>query len=191
MSTKVPKKNFDNLFDNAMYNLSEKISPTLYKYNITPNQITILGIISGLVACYYLYIDQLHLSLVFIILSCFLDDLDGHHARKYKLVSKFGDLLDHFGDILKTACLIYVIYSKYYNDFYNIKELILIILVVNFIHNSCIYEILDKHNTIFNRKYCVYPKNNIENILNITKHFQNTILIVYLYIYLYYIKYYR
>ena len=87
MSIKVPKKNFDNLFDNAMYNLSEKISPTLYKYNITPNQITILGIISGLVACYYLYIDQLHLSLVFIILSCFLDDLDGHHARKYKLVS--------------------------------------------------------------------------------------------------------
>ena len=72
MSTKVPKKNFDNLFDNAMYNLSEKISPTLYKYNITPNQITILGIISGLVACYYLYIDQLHLSLVFIILSCFI-----------------------------------------------------------------------------------------------------------------------
>ena len=33
---------------------------------------------------------------------CFLDDLDDHHARKYKLVSKFGDLLKSFLDILKT-----------------------------------------------------------------------------------------
>ena len=35
------------------------------------------------------------------ILSCFFDNLDGHHARKYKLVSKFGDMLDHIGDIVK------------------------------------------------------------------------------------------
>jgi len=191
MSTKISDKNFDNLFDNVMYNLSDYISPILYKYNITPNQITVLGIITGLMASYYLYIDELHLSLLFITLSCFFDDLDGHHARKYKLVSKFGDLLDHIGDIIKVACLLYVLYVKYFSNFYNIKELIIIILIVNFVHNSCIYEILDKHNTIFNRKFCVYPTNYIENVLNITKHFQNTILLVYLYIYLYYIKYYK
>tara|TARA_Y100000739_G_C20428101_1_gene382088 strand:+ start:53 stop:628 length:576 start_codon:yes stop_codon:yes gene_type:complete len=190
MSSKISNKNFDNVFDNLMYRLSDKISPILYKYNITPNQITILGIISGLISCYYLYIDELHLSFLFIMISCFFDDLDGHHARKYKLVSKFGDLLDHVGDIIKTICLIYVIYIKYFSNFYNIKELIIFILIINFIHNSCIYEILDTNNAIFNRKFCVYPKNYIESILSITKHFQNTILIVYLYIYLYYIKYY-
>ena len=82
MSTKFSNKNFDNLFDNVMYNLSDYISPILYKYNITPNQITILGIITGLMASYYLYIDELHLSLLFIMLSCFFDDLDGHYVQE-------------------------------------------------------------------------------------------------------------
>jgi len=190
MSTKIAKKNFDNLCDNVMYKISDYISPILYKYNISPNQITILGIISGIMASYYLYIDELHLSLLCIMISCFFDDLDGHHARKYKLVTKFGDLLDHIGDIVKTVCLIYVIYVKYFSNFYNIKELIAFLLIINFVHNSCIYEILDTDNIIFKRKFCIYPKNYIESVLNITKHFQNTILIVYLYIYLYYIKYY-
>ena len=45
MSTKVSQKNFDNILDNYLYNLSDKISPLLYKLNITPNQITILGLI--------------------------------------------------------------------------------------------------------------------------------------------------
>ncbi len=195
MSTKISDKNFDSVVDNVMYNLSDNVSPILYKYNITPNQITVLGIITGLMASYYLYIDELHLSLLFITISSFFDNLDGHHARKYKLTSKFGDLLDHIGDIIKVCCLIYVLYVKYFKHFYNIKELfiviLIVILIVNFVHNSCIYEILDKHNTIFNRKFCVYPTNYIENILSITKYFQNTILLVYLYIYLYYIKYYK
>ena len=190
MSTKISDKNFDSVVDNVMYNLSDNISPILYKYNITPNQITVLGIITGLMASYYLYIDELHLSLLFITLSCFFDNLDGHHARKYKLTSKFGDLLDHIGDIIKVCCLIYVLYIKYFSHFYIIKEIFIVILIVNFVHNSCIYEILDKNNNIFNRKFCVYPTNYIETILSITKYFQNTILLVYLYIYLYYIKYY-
>ena len=191
MSTKVSQKNFDNILDNYLYNLSDKISPFLYKLNITPNQITILGLISGLSACYYLYTDQIHLSFFLILLSAFFDDLDGHHARKYKLVSPFGDQLDHMCDVIKTLALFYVLYTKYFNEFYNIKEVFIFIFIINYIHNSCIYKITNTNGSVFHKDFCIYPKNNIEQILNITKHFQNGILIVYLYIYLYYIKYYK
>ena len=185
MSSKLSNIILDNFVDELSYKLADHISPVAYKFNITPNQITILGIITGLAGCYYLYIDNLYLSFLLIMISFFLDCLDGHHARKYKLTSEFGDLLDHIGDIIKTTTLIYILYIKYFSDFYNIKELIVFILVINFIHNSCTYELLDKDNKIFKRKFCIYPKTYIKSALNITKYLSNGILLIYLYIYIY------
>ena len=41
------------------------------------------------------------------------DCMDGHYARKYKLVSKFGDYYDHIKDILVVVGLIIVLIIRY------------------------------------------------------------------------------
>lgn len=187
MTTKVDDKNIINFIDNIYYKIADNILPTLKKYNMTPNQLTILGIFTGLISCYYLYEGKFLYSFIFLIISTFLDCLDGHYARKYKLGSKLGHYLDHIGDVFKFIVLLYVLYHKYYNEIYDIKYILLILIILNLIHDNCTYLYTSKTDRYgVNTKLCVFPEKYRKNIMYITAHFTNTSILVIIYLYIFY-----
>lgn len=191
MTTKVEDKYLINFIDNIYYNISDKFLPILKKYNIKPNHITIVGIITGLISCYYLYEGNLLYSFIFLIISTFLDCLDGHYARKYNMGSKIGHYLDQLGDVFKFIVLIYVLYNKYFSYVYDIKYVIVILIILNLIHDNCTYLYTDKEKQYgINTKLCIFPEKYRKNIMYITANFTNTSILIIIYLYIFYrIKY--
>ena len=190
MSNKIDEKNIINFIDIIFYKISDIFIPILYKYNISPNCITIIGVIIGLLSSYYLYNGEIINAFILIIISAFLDCLDGHYARKYKLQSKLGYILDTGGDILKFIVLIYVLYVKYYDNLYEIRYILLILIILNMIYENCIYLYLKKKDKIgLNTHLCMYPEKYRKNMMYITSYFINTSIIFIIYLYIIYKNY--
>lgn len=70
-----------------------KAFPTIH-----PNVITFLGVGTSLVSAYFLYLGQFRIGLGFLLLSGFLDIMDGIIARATGKSSKFGSFLDSATD---------------------------------------------------------------------------------------------
>ena len=49
---------------------------------------------------------------IILLIFYFMDCLDGHFARKYNMVTVFGDYFDHFVDILSLSLLYLILVSK-------------------------------------------------------------------------------
>jgi len=125
----------DNFIAN---NIISKIAPILFKLQMTPNHITILGLIIGLMSSYFLYVNSIILFITFWCSSYLMDCLDGYYARKYNMTSQFGDYLDHLSDVTKTVCLFYVLHMKYnYFKNYILFALFCIIFFMQLTHIGC------------------------------------------------------
>lgn len=98
--------------DNIFYRLSDMICPSMKESGWTPNKITTVGLVFGLISIYLIHTEQYFLGLIFLWLCFFSDCLDGHFARKYDMVTKFGDYYDHFRDIFVVVTIIILIYKK-------------------------------------------------------------------------------
>lgn len=120
------------------YDVSDQISPYLYNIHITPNIITTLRLLIGLIAFFYFFEHKMYkTAAVLFMISYFGDCLDGHMSRKYNLESDFGDYYDHLSDMLVFIVSIYYVYT-YINPKYNwIIVLIFILLFISMIHIGC------------------------------------------------------
>jgi len=127
MAKKIPD-NLDDPIDVLMYKLCDKLSPFFKKTGHTPNMITTYSLITGLLSCYAIYKNNIALFIPLFIISYFFDCFDGFFARKYKMVSKFGDYYDHIKDASVYVILILVLFYKYYSKITVINVLIMIIL---------------------------------------------------------------
>ena len=101
LEPKTPKR--ENIFE-AFYNLAATaITPFFLRRSWTPNQITIVSGVFGIIAA-GLLISQKHLILVIaafcIQVFAVLDLVDGNIARAKNMQSKFGQWLDIFFDKL-------------------------------------------------------------------------------------------
>ncbi|NGX56506.1 MAG: Inner membrane protein YnjF [Candidatus Anoxychlamydiales bacterium] len=65
---------------------------------IHPNFLTILAMITGIIASFFIAINIKYLAISLLLLSGYLDTLDGSIARKYFKTSNFGSVLDVFSD---------------------------------------------------------------------------------------------
>ena len=116
---------FNNPLDNFYLNIIEKINPILYKLNFTPNIITTISFILGLLTAYFIYRECYISAGISYFFSYFFDCVDGNFARKYNMTSKFGDYYDHITDCINNLLILYVILSsKLYS--YSFKKNILI-----------------------------------------------------------------
>lgn len=99
-------------FDNIILDIVEKTSPIFKKLNFTPNMLTTVSLITGLISMYYFYHNKpIHSSILYL-LSYLFDSYDGHYARKYNMVTKFGDYYDHIKDISIALIFFYLAYTK-------------------------------------------------------------------------------
>tara|TARA_Y100000389_G_C17286929_1_gene425949 strand:- start:160 stop:735 length:576 start_codon:yes stop_codon:yes gene_type:complete len=126
----------ENPIDNLIYEIVESLDPIFYRLNFTPNIITTLSLLTGLLSGYYFYKNN-YICIPLYIISYILDCSDGYFARKYKMTSKFGDYYDHISDTIKNVLIIYIIYMKAKPKYKNeIFLLILLFIILSFYHMS-------------------------------------------------------
>ena len=127
---KIPSK-YENPFDNFIYKIVIFITQYLRKLNFTPNQITTIGNIFGVTGIYELYKNNYISSAVLYLIRYIFDCTDGYYARKYNLITLFGDWYDHISDLLVHLTYIILLYVKNRNLFkyFFIFYLILLLLV--------------------------------------------------------------
>ena len=137
--------------DNFLYDTGDSIVDYLHKTipSLSPNMITTVGLAFGLLSIVFYIKGFWPLSILFLFLFYFSDCMDGHYARKYDKVTKFGDYYDHFRDWFIGLSMICLIIIKLYST----KERIIfislttIILVLCFVYVGCQEAIGELHNT--------------------------------------------
>jgi phosphatidylglycerophosphate synthase len=129
---------YENPFDNLLIDLSEELVPFLKNTGHTPNIITTYSFICGITSVYYLYYKNVNLFALFFLLSYFFDCVDGHMARKYNMTTEFGDMYDHFTDIVIIIALLYVIFLRYISVITpSVILFLLIFLSFTLVHLGC------------------------------------------------------
>ena len=180
--------NLENPIDNIFYEIANIINPYLYKLNFTPNMITFCGLIFSIISHYYLYNYNILYAFIFIILAQFCDCIDGQYARKYNMVSEFGDLLDHGTDMFKYSVLCFILYYRY-----NLSKLLIIIFIIigiiNLLFNVCLFKFENKESnnkTIIDyKRFCIIPNNYLSKFVNTAKYICNTTTLIIIYVLLF------
>lgn len=138
----------------------------IYKcLHFTPNTLTTISLILGLLACFYFYKQYFIVAGILYFVSYCYDVLDGNYARKYNMVSNFGDIYDHFKDVFVNIVLFFVFikYSKLRNKvnllifLFLVTAILFMFIIVNL---GCkeVYASKNRKDTSnflsFSRKFC-------------------------------------
>lgn len=104
------------MLENLRPFLTRILNPIASKLNINPNIITIISPFMALISAYYFKEHMLFLGAFFILLSGFLDVVDGAVARLNGRASKFGAFLDSTTDRISDGIIyIGIIFGGYCN----------------------------------------------------------------------------
>jgi CDP-diacylglycerol--glycerol-3-phosphate 3-phosphatidyltransferase len=100
--------------------LLQPLLQRMRKWGVSPNLLTLLGILLSLaMGIYALYGDRtiaLILMPIVLLLRMALNALDGMMARQYNLQSKMGALLNEMGDVISDIVLYYPLYVLFAMD---------------------------------------------------------------------------
>ena len=95
----------------------EPISKFFISFRLTPNMITIFGLIITAIGSYIVFQGNFFLAGIVVAIGALLDSIDGSMARLTNNVSKYGDLLDSVVDRFSEGIVFIGIGSYYiYND---------------------------------------------------------------------------
>jgi phosphatidylglycerophosphate synthase len=140
---KLPEK-YDDPIDLFYADICDIIMPYFKSAGFTPNMITTISFIFGLISCYLYYIQNYVLASISYIISYFFDVMDGIFARKYNMKSKFGSYYDLYSDFIVLFILIYLVLTNknfIKLKYINIKILFIIFLfiysIVSLYHFTC------------------------------------------------------
>lgn len=132
------RSNHECPVDNIVYLFVKPLSYLFHEFNATPNQITTLSLITGIMAIYYSINKNLKMFTFFFVLSYILDCVDGYYARKYNMVTEFGDLYDHFKDYLIVGIIIFIIFKNCYKrKIYKPIIILSILMYLSAMHIGC------------------------------------------------------
>lgn len=169
----------DNFLDNIFIDFSEFFSPFFFYWGFTPNLITTLSLITGLISIYFLFYDYVIMFAIFWIISYFFDCFDGYFARKYKMVSKFGEYYDIIKDFFVFALflVLYIIKYRKHKYFYFWSFILIFLLLAVPLHMGCQQMIYEKKtsepelldNYIFLLNSLGVNKNNCNEFIQYTK----------------------
>jgi phosphatidylglycerophosphate synthase len=80
-----------------------------YNMGFTPNAVTTLSLIFGLFSAQQILVRNYKIAAFLFLVAYYLDCVDGKLARKYNMISKFGDVYDHVSDIVKVLAVIWAL----------------------------------------------------------------------------------
>lgn len=115
------KSELDDYGSMYFYKFADIVAEKIHKIPyMSPNIITTIRNVLLLNICYKVFYKQDFDNLaIYVFLIAILDCLDGEYARKYNMISKFGDNYDHLSDFVTNLVLLFIIY-KYSDTKYNI-----------------------------------------------------------------------
>ena len=156
-------REYDNPVDTFLIDLAEKLSPTLKKMNFTPNHITTLGNIFRGLSLVLIYKKHYRLAAPFFVFGHFFDCADGYYARRYEMVSRFGDLYDHVSDIVVWIIFMYFITTRLepHHKWY-ILPIFVILTIGIFIHIGCQEKIYNNQSVLSILTRLCYDVNHIK-----------------------------
>jgi len=109
---KIPSSQ-ENPIDVANIWLCDKLCPLFHSLKMTANHITTLSLIFGIISLVFLWKYNWIGFAVTYYISYMFDCMDGHYARKYKMVSKFGDYYDHIKDVIVVIGILVILIVRY------------------------------------------------------------------------------
>lgn len=157
---KIPPE-LENPLDNLSISLADALCPLFKKLHFTPNGITFLSLIFGLISLWALWNYNMVVFSITYYISYFFDCMDGHYARKYSMQSKFGDMFDHGKDILVNLSLIGILMYRYKTEQkikWQVITMSVIISCLMVAHLGCqerIYQSDESPSLSFSQKLCV------------------------------------
>jgi len=161
----------ENPLDNILINISDYMCPYAKKYNFTPNILTTISLIFCGISALLLLNNYYVLGAFTYLISYYFDCMDGHFARKYKMVTKFGDYYDHFADLTKVVLILYILYYIDSKKFFIIIPFIILFMFLSFIHLGCqelYYDSIESDTLSVFKNLCpVYNKNDKTSIIKI------------------------
>jgi archaetidylinositol phosphate synthase len=97
--------------------------------NVNPHLVTLLSIVAMVIGGYLVYLGYLAYAAVFVLISGFLDVMDGAVAKKYCRASKLGAFADRSADRINDVIILGAIaVSGYVNVFLGILVIVVIVL---------------------------------------------------------------
>lgn len=164
--------------DTFIFNIIDIHLDIFHKLGMTPNILTTISIIFGFLAAYQILKDRLWLACIFWIIAYYFDCADGKFARKYNMVSKFGDLYDHLGDLAK---VIVVLLALFYSNkkgitakqlfFINVLILLGFLQIIHIGYQESIYNKKDESPCLNLVRELFVNEENAEQIICYTRHF--------------------
>ena len=109
----------------------EKIYPIveiLNKINVSPNLLTVSGVIFVAIGSYFLFLEKFILAGIFLTIGNLCDALDGALARRFGKVSKFGAFLDSVIDRVSDFLPLLALALLYKNN--NLFLLLILVAIV-------------------------------------------------------------
>ena len=146
---------------------------TYYNLGFTPNMITTIGIIFGLLSMYNIFHSNFKSAAFLLLCAYYFDCVDGKLARKYNLQTKLGDYYDHFGDLFKIIIVLYALYKTNPTRFKNIMLIIIFLIISMLIHlgyQEIIYDKNESPTLNFSRRIIEFDKNP-EKTIQYTRYF--------------------
>ena len=136
---KLPE-HYDDPVDIFYKKYIDVINPHFKEAGMTPNRITTLSLVFGLLACYLYYKSYYVSAGLSYIVSYFFDVMDGYFARIYDMGSVFGSYYDSISDNAVVLILL-ILFYKNPNLQFKYKIIIFMVLAVYGIgtvyHMSC------------------------------------------------------
>ncbi len=140
-----------NPIDVTLRDFGELFFPTFRRLGFTANTLTSIGRLFDIAGLYLLYQWNVPGYAISTSIAYFFDVIDGAYARKYDMVSDFGDKLDHYGDNIMFSILVIIVYwrmFKYLDMRYIVGTSVIFAIIVKLLytHVGC-KEIYYTHQT--------------------------------------------
>ena len=109
--------------------IEEPIVATLSKFGITPNMVTMLGLVVTVVSAVFISLGQFWSGGVLLLIGSLFDLIDGSLARRLGKDSKFGALLDSVVDRLSETIVLLGLLIFYIGESSDIAEILVYVAI--------------------------------------------------------------
>ena len=172
-------REYENIVDNVLIDISEKLNPFYKEIGITPNILTTISLVVTIYGVYIYHKAKCNSIIVYVgvllyFVGYYFDCADGNMARRYKMTSKFGDYYDHISDLCKLIITFYILYKTVpKNKFHYYLKTVMILILLMSIQFGCqelIYGKKDESPYLNMINLCKFSKDP-KSTTKITKYF--------------------
>lgn len=130
---------YENPVDVLLLKVNQYLNPIYRSLGFSPNILTTLSLvvtIIGLVGYRYGYIVT---GSILYFVGYYFDCADGNYARKYQLVTKFGDYYDHISDVFKYLLFMWVLLSSSIPNQSKLSVILVLLILLSgmLVHLGC------------------------------------------------------